>query len=160
MKSNHTTSVLIQTYQVSKKKWAVACVLTYIISERIELESPGWSCFEAGWIYFITWPTGTFQLNSLRSYICKNTSYGSLIFADPVHEQMNTHAQTHAHVCSCMHANTHKYAHTHTLRMTRRANAFPRCRCTHRAERMTPEKKLLPHTFQRHQLYENIAFFK
>ena len=37
-------SISNETYRVSKKKWA--CVLTYITSKQIELESPGWSGFE------------------------------------------------------------------------------------------------------------------
>ena len=32
----------------------------YLTSKRFELESPSWSDFEAGWICFKTWSTGTF----------------------------------------------------------------------------------------------------
>ena len=46
----------------------MSCVRIYITSKRIELESPCWSGFEALEILYKIWATGTFQLNSFRSW--------------------------------------------------------------------------------------------
>ena len=60
--------------QLRGKKTTHVGYACYIITpEQIELESPCCSGFEEVQIFFKTWPTGTFQLNSFRSYKGKKT---------------------------------------------------------------------------------------